>query len=123
MQAFTQRFQLNKVIGSGSQALIKSAFDRDKKISVALKIFDKKEMSAQSLEAAYQEKKFMSMVDHPNLTKCHASFEDEKSFVIITEMMSCDMRTLTDNLNNKPIKEEYTRKIFYQMLLSVNHIH
>lgn len=45
MKAFNRRFVVSRAIGGGSQALVKSAFDRKTKQTVALKIFDKKVMS------------------------------------------------------------------------------
>lgn len=69
-------------------------------------------MSQQSLEAAYLEKRVMDMLDHPTLAKCHASFEDSEHFVIVSEMMNCDMRTLMDHIDG-PIREWYARKLFF----------
>lgn len=36
---FQKRFKLDKVVGEGAQAVVKSAYDRVKKVQVAVKIF------------------------------------------------------------------------------------
>ena len=46
-----------------------------------------------------REKKIMDMLEHGNLTKCQASFEDDKNFVIVTEMMNCDLHSLLNKIN------------------------
>lgn len=74
------------------------------------------------LQRAYQEKVVMRAVNHKNLSKCITCFEDENVFIIVMELMDCDMRQLSNNLHG-PMKELHAKKIFYQMLLSVDHLH
>ena len=79
-------------------------------------------MCNKALDSARREKKIMEMLEHGNLTKCHASFEDEKNFVIVTEMMNCDLHSLLNKIN-APVQEEFVCKIFFQMVLAVDHMH
>ena len=50
------------------------------------------------MKAAYQEKELMEKLDHPNIAKCVASFEDKENFVIASQMMNCDLRTFENNV-------------------------
>ena len=78
---------------------MKSAVDRESKETVALKIFNKRAMNEASLLRARTEKSLMQQVaPHDNIAKCITCFEDEVSFVIVTELMSCDARSLMTTL-------------------------
>lgn len=50
------------------------------------------------------------------------SYEDENVFINVQDLMSCDMRTLIDTMKDKQLYELHAKKIFYQMLLAIDHL-
>jgi len=64
----------------------------------------------------------MCIVDHPNVAKCLACFEDENHFIIVTELMNCDLNVLNMKMA-KRFSEDNLKVIFYQMVLAINELH
>lgn len=61
-------------------------------------------------------------LDHPNLVKLIEKFEDSKKMYLVQEYLSGEQ--LFERLKNKEfLDEEYSRKIFQQILEAINYIH
>ena len=88
----------------------------------ALKIFRKRNMNLFALNAAHFEHFIMKSLDHENILSCKGYFEDNDYIIIIYELMSSDLRSLLVELD-APLSEPQVKKIFHQMLLSIDHCH
>ena len=108
---FKKRFKIKSTIGFGGQAHVKEAFDLDKGENVALKILKKKDMNLFGLNAAYLEHSLVKTFDHENILASKAYFEDNEYVIIVSQLMSSDMRDMIVELNS-PISECQIKIIF-----------
>lgn len=57
-----------------------------------MKIYDKTDISGEELSAVYSELEIQREVDHSNIARIIGIYEDIDYLIIISELMTCDMR-------------------------------
>lgn len=114
-------YHLGKVIGSGHFGSVRVAkqINTDKKF--AIKTIEKRKV-IHDLHLLKREVEILMSLDHPNLIKTYACYEDARYMHIVTEL--CTGGELYDRLATKTrYKEKGAAKIMRQILLAVNTLH
>ena len=68
------------------------------------------------------EKRIMKSLDHPNIMKINACYEDSRYFCLVMDIMVEDVRNIVLK-TEKPLPEKFARRLFKMMLRSVHHCH
>ena len=89
---------------------------------MAVKVFDKQGMSTDELKAANKERMYLSILKHDHVMHLIDNHEDESHLYLVMDLMIDDFRNVYKKLKC-PMKEEYAKRIFYQMLQAVNYSH
>ena len=112
-----------KEIGSGHYGVVRKA---------ALKLYPdqvyavksvKKEKLKGDIDLFKNELELLRFSDHPNIIQFYEIYQDNKYFHFVMEM--CEGGDITTRLekNNSPFSEETSKRIIFQILLAVNHLH
>ena len=67
----SKMFEFKERIGKGSFGEVYRAIDRELKQEVAIKIIDKTQLNAGSLQKLFREVRIMKTLDHPNIVKLY----------------------------------------------------
>ena len=73
-------------------------FDNVDHCHVAVKVFDKHQMSYRSLKAAYLEEEMMMELKHKNIMAIKDSFEDERFIFLVMNYRINDLRNLVNDM-------------------------
>jgi len=95
----------------------------DKKL-VIIKQIPVEQMTKDERQAALNEVKVLSMLDHPNIIRYYENFLEDKALMIVMEY--AEGGTVFEYLqqrNGRLLEEEEILKFFAQMLLSLQHVH
>ena len=89
----------------------------------AVRILDKAKMTKDEEQMYANEYKFMSKMDHPNLLKMFETYEDEKRYYLVSELLSGG--ELFDFIlqKNCPLAEEDAAAIIKQVLVLLSYMH
>ena len=106
----------------GGQANIYRALDTQNNKEVVLKIYNDVAINQRKRGSAQLERDIMMSVPHQYLHKCLDYYEDETMFVLVTELLVCDLCDLIIEVK-RPLTESATRSIFRNLLLAVSTLH
>ncbi|EGR32749.1 protein kinase domain protein [Ichthyophthirius multifiliis] len=99
-----EEYKFDKILGEGSFAVVYKAIKKSNNEELAIKVFDKqqkkqtkqkkyKQQNRVSLEyddqmALETECDIMSNIDHPNIVKCSAVYDEKSKFYMVMELMT-----------------------------------
>jgi len=112
-------------IGQGSFAIMKKTVNNDG-VECCVKCFPKqrtKEATVQNLKDEYE---VMHVMDHPNIAKTMAIFEDDDHYFIVNELLSGgDFQDLIQKVDEQGIEktEDWWKFLFRQCFLGLNYLH
>lgn len=111
-----------KVIGAGGFGVVRRAkLHGDGSKIYAIKSLDKKRLSGQ-FESLKNELSILRFCDHQNIIKFYEIFQDKEHFHFVMEY--CEGGDIVSYVkDNGPLDEETTRKIIFECLLALNHLH
>lgn len=116
------KYKLLKTIGKGNFAKVKLAKHVPTAKEVAIKIIDKTQLNASSLQKLYREVRIMKLLDHPNIVKLFQVIETEKTLYLVMEYASggevFDYLVLHGRM-----KEKEARAKFRQIVSAVQYCH
>ncbi|XP_053684499.1 serine/threonine-protein kinase MARK2-like isoform X4 [Sabethes cyaneus] len=116
------KYKLLKTIGKGNFAKVKLAKHVPTSKEVAIKIIDKTQLNASSLQKLYREVRIMKLLDHPNIVKLFQVIETEKTLYLVMEYASggevFDYLVLHGRM-----KEKEARAKFRQIVSAVQYCH
>lgn len=106
------------ILGSGASCEVVSVKDKSGKM-YAMKVMDKKEQFNKVLFE--NEKRILKMLKHPNILEFVESFEDKKSFDIVTVL--CQGGELFDRVKNGSFTEKVASRLAREMVNAVAYCH
>lgn len=116
------KYKLLKTIGKGNFAKVKLAKHVPTGKEVAIKIIDKTQLNASSLQKLFREVRIMKMLDHPNIVKLFQVIETDKTLYLVMEYASggevFDYLVLHGRM-----KEKEARAKFRQIVSAVQYCH
>jgi len=116
------KYRLLKTIGKGNFAKVKLAKHIPTGKEVAIKIIDKTQLNAGSLQKLFREVRIMKTLDHPNIVKLYQVIETEKTLYLVMEYASggevFDYLVLHGRM-----KEKEARAKFRQIVSAVQYCH
>lgn len=121
-------YQVQHVIGNGSDANVYAAKCLKTGRKVAIKVFDKRKQSKEGLQRTKQEIKLMSELDHPNVIKIYEAFDHQnKRFIVMEHAAQGDLFEALYGSEANPsqtvMKESKARKLFVQVVSAIRHCH
>jgi serine/threonine protein kinase len=119
---FADLYDLQGKIGSGAFASVYKATQRRTLESVAVKVFDRKNMTQQDQLTLHQEKTILLRLSHPHIIKCLDIFEEPSSFFIVMDLVTGG--ELFERLaHKKNYSEEEARNVIVILLSAIRHCH
>lgn len=123
MQDITQVYIFNKKeIGSGHYGSVRKAkLKIDKGKTYAVKSVEKKKLKG-DITLLKNELEMLRFSDHPNIVQFYEIYQDKLSYHFVMEV--CEGGDITTYLEKKgAIDEPLAKKIIFQVLLAINHLH
>ena len=112
----------NKEIGAGHYGVVRRAHLKINPKSVYAVKSIKKEKLKGDIELFKNELEMLRFSDHPNIIQFFEIYQDNKYFHFVMEL--CEGGDITGRIENgQPFSEEGAKRIIFQMLLAVNHLH
>lgn len=119
---FQATYSVEDDVGSGATATIKRAIHRETGTHVAIKVFEKKGMKIEDLEAARNEYHALKHLNHPNVLGVIDRFESPDYLVIVLPLM---MSSLADYLKTRrsrsKMSQDDAREIFKMIISGAEH--
>lgn len=89
---------------------------------VAIKIIDKTQLNANSLDKLSREVSIMSKLNHPNIVKLYEVIETEKTLYLVMEYIN-NGEVFEYLVKNGRMKENIARQKFRQLISAVQYLH
>ncbi|CAG0880114.1 unnamed protein product [Darwinula stevensoni] len=116
------KYRLLKTIGKGNFAKVKLAKHIPTGKEVAIKIIDKTQLNANSLQKLFREVRIMKILDHPNIVKLFQVIETEKTLYLVMEYASGG-EVFDYLVFHGRMKEKEARAKFRQIVSAVQYCH
>ena len=118
----SQGFIVGAILGKGSYACVRSAYDTNKERNVAVKIISKRRAPDVYLRKFLpREIDVMKSLDHPALVQYFQLIETTTRFFLVMEMAATDLFCVIQD--RETINEETAGKWFYQMAQGIGYMH
>lgn len=120
-----KRYQNLRLIGSGAQGIVCSAFDTVRNEQVAIKKLSRPFQNVTHAKRAYRELKLMSLVNHKNIIGILNCFTPQKKLdefndlYIVMELMDANLCQVIQ----MDLDHERLSYLLYQMLCGIRHLH
>ena len=102
-----KKYKIGSVIGEGAFASVRKGKNRETGERIAVKIMHKHKMTKEDLVGVRNEIRILSDADHPNIVKLLDTFENEKSYCLVLELMQggelYDSLISQENLSEKEV--------------------
>ncbi|XP_058868142.1 serine/threonine-protein kinase MARK2 isoform X6 [Acipenser ruthenus] len=115
-------YRLLKTIGKGNFAKVKLARHVLTGREVAVKIIDKTQLNASSLQKLFREVRIMKLLNHPNIVKLFEVIETEKTLYLVMEYASGG-EVFDYLVAHGRMKEKEARAKFRQIVSAVQYCH
>jgi MAP/microtubule affinity-regulating kinase len=115
-------YKLLKTIGKGNFARVMLAKHLPTSSEVAIKIIDKTQLNANSLDKLSREVSIMSKLNHPNIVKLYEVIETEKTLYLVMEYIN-NGEVFEYLVKNGRMKENIARQKFRQLISAVQYLH
>ncbi|XP_034536119.1 testis-specific serine/threonine-protein kinase 6 [Notolabrus celidotus] len=119
-----QGYTFKRILGEGSFGKVVSAYSKELKGIVAIKIIDKEKICSNYLEKFLpQEMKIIRLLNHPNVVKTHDIFGSYTSKVYLV-MELCAKGNLLDYINDQgTLPEPSCFRLFTQLCKAIKYLH
>lgn len=117
-----KQYKLLKTIGKGNFARVMLARHLPTGSEVAIKIIDKTQLNANSLEKLFREVSIMKILNHPNIVKLYEVIETEKTLYLAMEYIN-NGEVFEYLVKNGRMKENVARQKFRQIVSAVQYLH
>lgn len=117
-----KNYRLVKTIGKGNFARVMLARHMPTNSEVAIKIIDKTQLNANSLEKLFREVSIMKILNHPNIVKLFEVIETEKTMYLVMEYIN-NGEVFEYLVKNGRMKENIARQKFRQIVSAVQYLH
>ncbi|PAA75466.1 hypothetical protein BOX15_Mlig033376g2 [Macrostomum lignano] len=116
------KYRLLKTIGKGNFAKVKLAKHVITGEEVAIKIIDKTQLNASSLQKVFREVKIMKTLDHPNIVRLYEVITTERTLYLVMEYASGG-EVFDYLVAHGRMKEKEARVKFRQIVSAVQYCH
>ena len=117
-----KNYRLLKTIGKGNFARVMLAKHMPTNSEVAIKIIDKTQLNANSLEKLFREVSIMKLLNHPSIVKLYEVIETEKTLYLVMEYVN-NGEVFEYLVKNGRMKENIARQKFRQIVSAVQYLH
>ncbi|KAG5681412.1 hypothetical protein PVAND_010850 [Polypedilum vanderplanki] len=119
------KYQLTgKKFGEGSFSKVREAHDTEKKMTVALKITDTKNLSNDYIErSCMREAQILAKINHFNIVKMFDCFKASSRYVLVLEVVPINLCDFIEQQHNSRLKEVTCRSIFRQIVAATAYLH
>lgn len=115
-------YDVTATIGKGKFAVIKLATHRIAKITVAIKMIDKKRLSPANLKHVYREIEVLKRLSHPNILKLYQVMETANMIYIVTDFATGgDLFDYIDRFGR--VTESEARAMFGHIVSALQYSH
>ncbi len=116
-------YDMERTLGSGHFAVVKSARHVFTGLRVAIKVIDKLKLDEVSRTHLYQEVRCMKLVTHPSIIRLYEVIDTQTKLYLIQELG--DGGDLYDFIMKHPsgVEEEAARRIFKQTVSAIRYCH
>lgn len=119
-----EKYDKIRIVGRGAHGIVFLCQRLADKKLVIIKQIPLEQLTTEERQAALNEVKVLSMLNHPNIIRYYENFLEDKALMIVMEY--AEGGTMYDYLqqrNDQLLEEEDILKFFSQMLLSLQHVH
>lgn len=112
----------DQVVGSGAFATVKKAIERSTGETFAVKIISKRKAFTSGLDGVTRELNILKNLDHPNIVKLKAFYEDDTDYYIVMEYVpGGDLMDFIAAYG--AIEETPSKEIARQIIEAIDHVH
>jgi calcium/calmodulin-dependent protein kinase I len=86
-QAFNEKYELNRVLGTGAFSEVRLGTDRKTGKQYAIKIVDRSKCKGKE-DMIDTEVRILTRIDHPNIVKLYEKFEFDNKIYLIMELVT-----------------------------------
>ncbi|KAK2358834.1 CBL-interacting protein kinase [Trifolium repens] len=116
------KYRVSRTIGEGTFSKVKLAFNSNNGEKVAIKVIDKQMVLKNNLKYQVQsEIRTMKLLNHPNIVRIHEVIGTKTKIYIVMEYVSGGQ--LLDKMSYAKLDECEARKLFQQLIDSVDYCH
>ena len=117
--------QAISMLGKGSFATVYEAYDRRLKLNVAVKVYEKKDLSMPERRIFIQnEIDIMANIGHPAIVKFYRLLEDSKAIYIVQEIGgNMSLSEFVRHGKDKKLEEADARQLFKELVSSTTYLH
>ncbi|XP_006811323.1 serine/threonine-protein kinase Nek8-like [Saccoglossus kowalevskii] len=119
-----EKYEKIRVVGRGAYGTVHLCRKNTDNKLVIIKQIPVEQMTKEERQAAINEVKVLSMLDHPNIIEYYENFLEDKALMIVMEY--AEGGTLFEYLQQKGnnlLEEEEILHLFVQTLLALHHVH
>ncbi|XP_064624629.1 serine/threonine-protein kinase Nek8-like [Lineus longissimus] len=119
-----EKYEKIRVVGRGAYGTVYLCKRLHDNKMVIIKQIPVEQMTKEERQAALNEVKVLSMLDHPNIIEYYENFLEDKALMIVMEYaQGGTLFEFLQQRNGNLFEEEEILKYFVQMLLSLQHVH
>lgn len=112
----------DEIVGSGAFATVKKAIERSTGETFAVKIISKRKVYSSGMDGVTRELNILKNLDHPNIVKLKAFYEDSTDYYIVMEFVAGgDLMDFIAAYG--AIEENPTKAIAKQIIEAIDHVH
>uniref|UniRef100_A0A2M4AE33 non-specific serine/threonine protein kinase n=1 Tax=Anopheles triannulatus TaxID=58253 RepID=A0A2M4AE33_9DIPT len=115
-----EKYAISNLIGEGSFGKVYKAVDKSTKVTVAVKIINKRGRSGREIRGLRGECEIQRSLLHPNIIRMLDSYETPTEIVVVTEYAKMDLHSL---LRSGSLGEQKTQKITFDLVSAMYYLH
>ncbi|CAG9330524.1 unnamed protein product [Blepharisma stoltei] len=116
---------IGRALGQGAYAIVKQAVDKQTKMQVAIKSYDKSKLTQPHRRRNLRrEIQIMQKLDHPHIVKLHKAIKSTRHIHLIQEYVGgCSLHSYVKSRLVRKLNEEEAKRIFKQCVSAVKYLH
>eukprot|EP01097_Dermamoeba_algensis_P005721 TRINITY_DN3620_c0_g1_i1.p1 TRINITY_DN3620_c0_g1~~TRINITY_DN3620_c0_g1_i1.p1 ORF type:complete len:402 (-),score=111.05 TRINITY_DN3620_c0_g1_i1:234-1439(-) len=123
MEQLVNHYEIKHKLGEGSFSTVFLGKHRKNKSAFAVKHINKVKASVENYENEVKVMKAIKKSPHKNIVCLKEVFEDDDDLFLVEELVSCGDLLAHITKNKATMKEEDAKRLFFSVLLAVEHLH
>ncbi|XP_049533950.1 serine/threonine-protein kinase fused [Anopheles darlingi] len=115
-----EKYAISNLIGEGSFGKVYKAVDKSTKVTVAVKIINKRGRSGREIRGLRGECEIQRSLLHPHIIRMLDSYETPNEIVVVTEYAKMDLHSL---LRGGSLGEPKTQRITFDLVSAMYYLH
>ena len=118
-------FKIEKLLGQGSYASVKLAFEKSTNKKVAIKIYEKYRLSdPHRMNNVKREISILKKMDHRNIIKLFYALDEKRQIFLIMEYIGhMSLHAYLKTKSGRKLEEREAKKLFFQIVQALNYCH